>query len=82
MIQHCTNLTIRGLTIDYDPLPFTQGRIVKMSADKKVHEIELFDGYPRTDTIIPFKYAIFDPETRDLRYGNYFKFKKCRGSLF
>ena len=73
-IQNCTNFTIRGLTIDYDPLPFTQGRIVKMSDDKMVHEIELFKGYPRADSAADLKYAIFDPDTRELRYGNYFGF--------
>src|SRR5512138_3846826 len=26
-ISCCTNVTLRGLTIDYDPLPFTQGCI-------------------------------------------------------
>ncbi len=28
--DHCTNVTLRGLTIDYDPLPFTQGKIVAL----------------------------------------------------
>ena len=35
-ITRCTNVTVRGLVIDYDPLPFTQGRITGFSADKKV----------------------------------------------
>jgi hypothetical protein len=46
-IAGCTNVTVRGLTIDYDPLPFTQGRIVRLSEDKKVHDIELFEGCRR-----------------------------------
>lgn len=66
-IVQCRNLTLRGLTIDYDPLPFTQGRIVKLSADKRVHEIELFEGYPEAGTVRPFKYEIFRPDTRTLR---------------
>ena len=44
-------MTVLGLTIDYDPLPFTQGRIVSLSEDKRVHEIELFDGYPTADKV-------------------------------
>ena len=71
-IENCTNFTLRGLTIDYDPLPFTQGRIVSISPDTMVHEIELFDGYPRADTVEAHKYAFFDPETRRLKYGNYY----------
>ena len=39
-IRGCTNVTVRGLVIDYDPLPFTQGRITSLSADEKNHEIE------------------------------------------
>jgi len=45
-VADCRNLTVRGLVIDYDPLPYTQGRIVTLSEDSLVHEIELFDGYP------------------------------------
>ena len=49
-IQNCTNLTILGLAVDYDPLPFTQGRIVEVSKDRKSHIIEIMDGFPRADT--------------------------------
>ncbi|MCX5683909.1 MAG: hypothetical protein NT049_09520, partial [Planctomycetota bacterium] len=70
-IANCRNVTLRGLVIDYDPLPFTQGRITAMSADKKTHEIELFDGYPGGDTVRPFKYEIFRPDTRTLRCPDY-----------
>ena len=66
-ISGCTNLTVRGLTIDYDPLPFTQGRIVRLSEDKRVHEIELFDGYLSADKVDGSKYEIFRPDTRTLR---------------
>ena len=70
-IAGCRNVTLRGLVIDYDPLPFTQGRITAMSADKKTHEIELFDGYPGADAVRPFKYEIFRPDTRTLRCPDY-----------
>ena len=66
-IRHCTNLTLRGLVIDYDPLPFTQGRITSISADRTIHEIELFDGYPPAEEARKFKYEIFRPNTRTLR---------------
>lgn len=66
-ISQCTNLTLRGLVIDYDPLPFTQGRIVGFSDHKKVHEIELFDGFPPANQVRNFKYEIFRPDTRTLR---------------
>jgi parallel beta-helix repeat protein len=37
-------LAIRGLTLDYDPLPYTQGTITK--ADANAFEFEIHDGYP------------------------------------
>jgi hypothetical protein len=73
-IENCQNLTVKGLVIDYDPLPYTQGRIVSLSQDKTVHDIELFDGYPKTDEIRDFKYEIFRADTRTLRFGSYFEF--------
>lgn len=66
-ITGCDTVTLRGLTIDYDPLPFTQGRITALSADKRVHEVELFDGYPRAGAARNEKYEIFRPDTRTLR---------------
>ena len=70
-IAECENLRIRGLVIDYDPLPYTQGRIVALSADSMVHEIELFAGYPPAEDISGEKYEIFRGDTRTLRYGSY-----------
>ncbi len=66
-LAHCRNVTLRGLVIDYDPLPFTQGRITGFSNNKRIHEIELFDGYPGAEAVRPFKYEIFCPDTRTLR---------------
>ncbi|MBS0648640.1 MAG: hypothetical protein JSS10_05385 [Verrucomicrobia bacterium] len=60
-INRCTNLTIKGLTVDYDPLPFTQGKIQSIREDKieyitsegekksegcTSHCIEIDKGYP------------------------------------
>jgi len=39
-IENCRNLHIIGLTIDYDPLPFTQGWIRDMAPDKSWIEVE------------------------------------------
>jgi hypothetical protein len=70
-ISGCRNVTVRGLVIDYDPLPFTQGRITAISADRTVHEIELFEGYPPAEAVRAFKYESFAPDTRTLRYGEH-----------
>ena len=66
-ISRCTNVTVRGLVIDYDPLPYTQGRITAISEDSQVYDIELFDGYPEASKARNFKYEVFRPDTRTLR---------------
>jgi acetyl esterase/lipase len=71
---NCRNVTLSGLTIDYDPLPFTQGQITGLSADKLVHEIELFPDYPAAAAGKGWKYEIFAPDTGLLRFGSYYDF--------
>jgi hypothetical protein len=66
-ISRCTNVVLRGLVIDYDPLPFTQGRITAISADRQKYAVELFDGYPAAAMVRNFKYEVFCPDTRTLR---------------
>lgn len=63
-INKCRNLTISGLTIDYDPLCFTQGRITRLSDDKKMVEFRLDDNYP--DGLVE-RIEIFNPQTLTLR---------------
>ncbi|HVJ45889.1 MAG TPA: hypothetical protein VM511_05840, partial [Luteolibacter sp.] len=46
-LYRCTNLTIRGLTVDYDPLPFTQGEIISSTEDGGSIDIKIHAGYPR-----------------------------------
>ncbi|MFB6072548.1 MAG: right-handed parallel beta-helix repeat-containing protein [Halobacterium sp.] len=41
-----SDITIRGLTVDYDPVPFTQGEIVDVSEDGARVTLALDDGYP------------------------------------
>ena len=66
-VSHCTNVTLRGLVIDYDPLPYTQGRITAISDDRKTYDVELFEGYPTAETVRNFKYEVFWADTRTLR---------------
>ncbi len=68
--EHCTNVTLRGLTIDYDPLPFTQGKIVALGPEKSWVEFELFGGYPADELVE--RIEIFDPATRELRRESHY----------
>jgi hypothetical protein len=42
----CRNVTLHGFTIDYDPLPFIQGRITGRTEDGKRFDFTVCDGYP------------------------------------
>lgn len=74
MIKNCVNLRIAGLTIDYDPLPFTQGRIVEISEDRNSHVIEIMEGYPPAKDAYVFKHAVYTPDG-NLRFGDYYTFE-------
>ncbi len=50
-IRSCENLTLKGLTIDYDPLPFTQAELVSYDPVTMQGEIALMKGYPRLDEV-------------------------------
>ena len=63
--EHCRNVHLRGLTVDYDPLPFTEARITALAPDKRWVEFEIIAGYP--DTSLEERIEIYDPETRELR---------------
>jgi hypothetical protein len=65
-IHDCENLTLRGLVIDYDPLPFTQARITAISEDKTRLELERIPGYGALNSP-PVKLETFDPATNELR---------------
>ena len=66
-LTDCQDVTLQGMVIDYDPLPFTQGEIKKISADKLTYSVELFKGYPAAETVRNFKYEVFQSDTRMLR---------------
>jgi hypothetical protein len=68
LFEDCTNVTLRGLSVDYDPLPFTQGRIVAMAPDKSWIDFEVADGYPENELREPIQ--VYDPATRTLRRGD------------
>jgi hypothetical protein len=71
-LLNCRNVRLSGLSLDYDPLPYTQGRIVKLSGDKMVHDIELFSDYPCPEPLTCSNYEIYDPASATLRFGSYY----------
>lgn len=47
--QGGSDLTLRNLTVDYDPVPFTQGTITDLSEDRRTITLSLEEGYPPLD---------------------------------
>jgi hypothetical protein len=65
-IDHCTGVTVRGLTVDYDPLPFTQGTVSAVAEDEGWIDVKLHAGYPRQ----PYsRMDVVDPATRYRKKG-------------
>ncbi|MDX9978890.1 MAG: right-handed parallel beta-helix repeat-containing protein, partial [Lentisphaeria bacterium] len=44
-VVNCVDVTLKGLTIDYDPLPFTQARIIEVDEEKN-WTVQVIEGYP------------------------------------
>lgn len=61
--QDCENVTLKDLTIDYDPVCYTQGTIISVSNDSRIWKVKLHDGYP-TQVIAKHKLELFDPVTK------------------
>lgn len=45
-LRSCQDVHVRGLVIDYDPLPFTQGTIVRLDAAQGTFDLALHEDYP------------------------------------
>jgi hypothetical protein len=45
----CRNVRIEGLTVDYDPLPFTQGEVVEIDRVGNTFTVKIDAGYPEPD---------------------------------
>lgn len=69
-ITNCKNLKIVGLSVDYDPLPFTQGRIIEMSKDKTKLTVDILEGY--STKLRNEKLEIYDPVTAELSTRTYY----------
>lgn len=69
-INGCSGLTIKGLTLDYDPLPFTQATVTAIAADRQSFSFRVHDGYPRLSTPFAVNRAhLFDGKTRLWKNG-------------
>ncbi|MCH2176546.1 MAG: right-handed parallel beta-helix repeat-containing protein [Lentisphaeria bacterium] len=67
----CKNVKIIGLSIDYDPIPFTQGVITKISEDKNWFDVRILDGYPK-QSFSKHRVEVFDKKSQKLKAKTYF----------
>lgn len=65
-LENCRNVTLRGLAVDYDPLPFTQGTITRIADDASWIDVSLHAGYPRKAYS---RIDLVDPKTRTRKRG-------------
>jgi hypothetical protein len=47
--MECDGLTVRGLTVDYDPTPFLVGEVLEVFPDEDAFAMRLLPGYPPAD---------------------------------
>ena len=70
-LHNCRNVTLKGFTVDCDPLLFTQGTIEAMDPGGLWYDLRIEDGY-RTD-LAQIGHArplsVFDPKTRRYKDG-------------
>jgi hypothetical protein len=72
-ISSSSHVTIRDLTIDYDPLPFTQGTITALDKTATQVTVKVDPGYPDDPaflaTITDGFFRVMDRKTRALKPG-------------
>lgn len=65
-LKDCKNVTLKNLSIDYDPKLYAQGRITAFMPE--FFEMKIFEGYPTND--LSAKSAeVYDPDTYELKPG-------------
>lgn len=69
-IKDCVNVTIRGMTFDMDPLPFTQGTVTAVSTDGQTITFAIHDGYPslQGDYLVK-RFHVFEANAQRLKVG-------------
>lgn len=67
---NCTNLSVEGLTIDYDPLPFTQGTLTAVDPVLHTADFTVHDGYPElSDPYLVNRFHLFDAAQHHWKVG-------------
>jgi hypothetical protein len=71
LFRTCENVTFTGATILHDPIPFSQGRVESIPADRKSFRIRIDKGYPTQCVAKGISISTFDPVTRHFKPGTH-----------
>src|SRR5690606_1710022 len=84
----CIDVTVSNLSVDYDPLCFTQGEIVARDTNGTWFEVEIDEGYP-IENINSHRVNFYEKATRELKTnsittysGNYSSMEKIGDRRF
>ncbi|MAX24083.1 MAG: alpha-galactosidase [Phycisphaeraceae bacterium] len=73
-LKHNSDCTVKNVTLDWDPLPYVQGRIMAIDHKKQHLHVKLDDGYdqPNDAPLVSnpkarWRGLVFDPATRKLK---------------
>ncbi len=69
LIEKCDNITLKNLSVDFDPLPFTQGKVLSYNDKTNEITVKLHDGYPEPKRLNRLNCHTFDPVTRNWKVG-------------
>jgi len=69
LIEKCDNITLKNFSVDYDPLPFTQGKVLSYNDKTNEITVKLHDGYPEPKRLNRLNLHTFDPVTRNWKVG-------------
>jgi len=67
--RNCSNMRVRGLTIDCESLLFTQGLVDAIEPNGGWYDVRIEDGYPTDLAALgrPRPMSIFEPKTREFK---------------
>ena len=91
-LKACNNVAIRGLIIDYEPVPFTQGEVLQLAPMKNEHfgspwmDVQLDEGYPEPTWHEADRGLIHDPLTGNVKdrctYPNFERIEQLRNRVY
>jgi len=72
-LNHCRRVTVRNFTFDFDPLPYTAGRVVEVNRKAGTFDVEIAPGHPAPESHRRFdedrKGMIVDPAGPHMKEG-------------